>query len=99
MKRFHRSMLKKKRLEIPHNMGVGTMAWGDAKAGFVSDPKHRPKAGEFNPADIQVREFEATWAEVDLVGSATPVPDCPTRRDGVFEVLYDEEEIIDSVPD
>lgn len=36
-------------------MGVGTMAWGDEKAGFVSDPKRRPKGGEFNPADIQVR--------------------------------------------
>lgn len=48
-------MLKKKKLEIPNEMGVGTMAWGDEKAGFVSDPKYRPKQGEFNPADLQVR--------------------------------------------
>lgn len=47
-------MMKKKRLEIPNDMGVGTMAWGDEAAGFVSDPKYRPKDGEFNPADIQV---------------------------------------------
>lgn len=31
------------------------MAWGDEHAGFVSDPKRRPKEGEYNPADIQVR--------------------------------------------
>lgn len=47
-------MLKKDKLEIPNDMGVGTMAWGDEKAGFVSDPKHKPKEGEFNPADLQV---------------------------------------------
>lgn len=47
-------MLKRKKLEIPNDMGVGTMAWGDATKGFVSDPKYRPKDGEFNPADIQV---------------------------------------------
>lgn len=47
-------MLKKKKLEIPNDMGVGTMAWGDEKAGFVSDPKYRPKLGEYNPADLQV---------------------------------------------
>ncbi|CAN0151656.1 unnamed protein product [Hapterophycus canaliculatus] len=34
-------------------MGVGTMAWGDEKSGFVSDPKYKPKEGEFNPADLQ----------------------------------------------
>lgn len=49
-----RSMLKKGKLEIPNNMGVGTMAWGDEKVGFVSDPKYKPKDGEFNPADLQV---------------------------------------------
>ena len=47
-------MLKKGKLEIPNDMGVGTMAWGDEKAGFVSDPKYKPKEGEFNPADLQV---------------------------------------------
>lgn len=47
-------MLKKRKLEIPNDMGVGTMAWGDEKAGFVSDPKYKPKEGEFNPADLQV---------------------------------------------
>ena len=46
--------MRKKKLEIPHNMGVGTMAWGDEKAGFVSDPTYKPKLGEFNPADLQV---------------------------------------------
>ncbi|CAM9928832.1 unnamed protein product [Pylaiella littoralis] len=50
---FPRSMLKKRKLEIPNNMGVGTMAWGDHNVGFVSDPKHKPKQGEFNPADLQ----------------------------------------------
>ena len=49
-----RSMLKKGKLEIPNDMGVGTMAWGDEKVGFVSDPKYKPKDGEFNPADLQV---------------------------------------------
>lgn len=48
-------MLKKGKLEIPNDMGVGTMAWGDEKVGFVSDPKYKPKDGEFNPADLQVR--------------------------------------------
>lgn len=47
-------MLKKTKLEIPHGIGVGTMAWGDEDAGFVSDPKYKPKSGEFNPADLQV---------------------------------------------
>eukprot|EP00752_Nemacystus_decipiens_P006085 g5492.t1 len=50
---FPRSMLKKGKLEIPNRMGVGTMAWGDEKVGFVSDPKYKPKDGEFNPADLQ----------------------------------------------
>ncbi|CAM9397081.1 unnamed protein product [Ectocarpus sp. 8 AP-2014] len=50
---FPRSMLKKGKLEIPNYMGVGTMAWGDKKVGFVSDPKYKPKEGEFNPADLQ----------------------------------------------
>ncbi|CAM9242241.1 unnamed protein product [Ectocarpus sp. 13 AM-2016] len=50
---FPRSMLKKGKLEIPNFMGVGTMAWGDKKVGFVSDPKYKPKEGEFNPADLQ----------------------------------------------
>ncbi len=47
-------MLKKDKFEIPNDMGVGTMAWGDEKAGFVSDPTQKPKEGEFNPADLQV---------------------------------------------
>ncbi|CAN0017938.1 unnamed protein product [Ascophyllum nodosum] len=50
---FPRSMLKREKLKISNDMGVGTMAWGDEKAGFVSDPKHRPRRGEFNPADLQ----------------------------------------------
>lgn len=48
-------MLKKRKLEIPNDMGVGTMAWGDVNVGFMSDPKYKPKEGEFNPADLQVR--------------------------------------------
>ena len=52
---MRRSMLKREKLKISNDMGVGTMAWGDEKAGFVSDPKHRPRRGEFNPADLQVR--------------------------------------------
>ncbi|CAN0042659.1 unnamed protein product, partial [Discosporangium mesarthrocarpum] len=48
-----RGLLKKTKLEVPHEMGVGTMAWGDEKRGFVSDPQRKPKGGEFNPADLQ----------------------------------------------
>jgi aryl-alcohol dehydrogenase-like predicted oxidoreductase len=40
-------------LQIPNELGVGTMAWGDVDRGFISDPRQRPKAGQFNPADLQ----------------------------------------------
>lgn len=57
-------MLKKGKLEIPNDMGVGTMAWGDDKVGFVSDPRYKPKDGEFNPADLQVRVHVCWCAKV-----------------------------------
>eukprot|EP00953_Heterococcus_sp_UTEX-ZZ885_P005759 3566-Heterococcus_DN1.PRE.2 len=43
----------KLKFEIPNELGVGTMAWGDTDRGFISDPRQRPKAGQFNPADLQ----------------------------------------------
>lgn len=67
-------MLKNKKLEIPNEMGVGTMAWGDEKAGFVSDPKHRPKRGEYNPADLQVKNVNmAWWRRFGAAGAASAV--------------------------
>ncbi|KAG5185354.1 NADP-dependent oxidoreductase domain-containing protein [Tribonema minus] len=43
------------KFEVPHEIGTGTLAWGDSERGFIGDPKQRPKAaqGEFNPADLQ----------------------------------------------
>ncbi|CAM9274446.1 unnamed protein product [Phaeothamnion confervicola] len=45
---------KNQKLEIPHEMGVGTMAWGDEAAGFVADPRVKPRLGQFNPADLEM---------------------------------------------
>ncbi|CAM9372301.1 unnamed protein product [Chrysoparadoxa australica] len=52
--RIPKSLLSKKPFSIANEIGVGTRAWGDESMGFVGDPRKRPKAGEFNPADLQM---------------------------------------------
>lgn len=85
-------MLKKDKFEIPNDMGVGTMAWGDEKAGFVSDPTQKPKEGEFNPADLQVGA-RASSRLFDLhLGSANNTkatnPNDPPKGEGPLERLF-----------